>query len=94
MESWATNPETSQAFARGKDIPGKVPVIFRQHDASGLPLNPLESEVLVPHAQDYRVTGVKTAPDGTRVVDVRVDPHAKAKQALHHILAGNTTSSN
>lgn len=70
MESWSTNPETSGAFARGKDVPGKVPVVFRQHGASGLALNPLESEVLIPSARAYRVAGVTKAADGTHIVDV------------------------
>jgi len=79
MESWSTNPETSQAFALGKDIPGKVPVIFRQHNARGLALNPLESEVLVPNAQNYRVKSVGQAPDGTHIVDVVVDTGRAAR---------------
>lgn len=92
MESWSTNPETSQAFARGKDIAGKVPVIFRQHNASGLALNPLESEVLIPNASNYKVLSVGTAPDGSRIIDVAVDTGRAARDAARHGLNGVRTS--
>lgn len=89
MESWSTNPETSQAFALGKHIPGKVPVLFKQEGASGLALNPLESEVLVPGARDYKVKSVNTAPDGTKIVTVTADPNAQKRKLLHSALMAN-----
>jgi hypothetical protein len=91
MESWSTNPETSQAFALGKNIPGKVPVIFRQQKATGLALNPLESEVLVPTAKDYRVQSIGTAPDGTKIVDVVVDTGRAAREAARGVMGAAHT---